>query len=149
VAASGCLPITQYLFDFGAIVVSGRPGLACGPRSTVLDKLLVDAAAEAGAEVREGFTLDEVPRRTRCRLATRSRTLPARRPRVRALQQSRTRSIVIPGSTGGLSGADIGGCWVRSEDEHVILLVGREGGEVLDGAGEQLLDVVGGGVVDA
>ena len=30
------------------------------PRRTVLDKLLVDAAAEAGAEVREGFTVEEV-----------------------------------------------------------------------------------------
>ena len=29
-------------------------------RRTVLDKLLVDAAAEAGAEVREGFTVEEV-----------------------------------------------------------------------------------------
>ena len=36
-----------------------RP-LAYCPRRTVLDKLLVDAAAEAGAEVREGFTVDEV-----------------------------------------------------------------------------------------
>ena len=30
------------------------------PRRTVLDKLLVDAASEAGAEVREGFTVEEV-----------------------------------------------------------------------------------------
>ena len=30
------------------------------PRRTVLDKLLVDAAADAGAEVREGFTVDEL-----------------------------------------------------------------------------------------
>jgi flavin-dependent dehydrogenase len=30
--------------------------MAYGPRRTVLDKLLVDAAAEAGAEVREGFS---------------------------------------------------------------------------------------------
>ena len=30
------------------------------PRRTVLDKLLVDAAAEAGAEIREGFTVEEV-----------------------------------------------------------------------------------------
>ena len=30
------------------------------PRRTVLDKILVDAAAEAGAEVREGFTVEEV-----------------------------------------------------------------------------------------
>jgi flavin-dependent dehydrogenase len=30
------------------------------PRRTVLDKLLIDAAGEAGAEIREGFTLDEL-----------------------------------------------------------------------------------------
>ena len=30
------------------------------PRRTVLDKLLLDAAAEAGAEVREGFTVEEL-----------------------------------------------------------------------------------------
>ena len=34
--------------------------VAYGPRRTVLDKLLVDAAAEAGAEVREGFTVSSV-----------------------------------------------------------------------------------------
>ena len=34
--------------------------VAYAPRRTVLDKLLVDAAAEAGAEVREGFTVEEV-----------------------------------------------------------------------------------------
>jgi flavin-dependent dehydrogenase len=33
---------------------------AYGPRRTVLDKLLVDAAAEAGAEVRESFTVEEI-----------------------------------------------------------------------------------------
>jgi flavin-dependent dehydrogenase len=34
--------------------------VAYGPRRTVLDQLVVDAAAEAGAEVREGFTVNEV-----------------------------------------------------------------------------------------
>ena len=38
---------------------SGDPIAYC-PRRTILDKLLVDAAAEAGAEVREGFTVEEV-----------------------------------------------------------------------------------------
>lgn len=33
---------------------------AYGPRRTVLDKLLVDAAAEAGAEIREGFSVEEI-----------------------------------------------------------------------------------------
>jgi 2-polyprenyl-6-methoxyphenol hydroxylase-like FAD-dependent oxidoreductase len=63
--ASGCPPIDTYAFDFGPITISGAPGtgtapLAYAPRRTVLDKLLLDAAATAGAEVREGFTVDEL-----------------------------------------------------------------------------------------
>lgn len=66
VKATGCPPIEQYRFDFGPVVISGRPrpvgdhAIAIAPRRTVLDKLLVDAAARAGVEVREGFTVDEV-----------------------------------------------------------------------------------------
>lgn len=59
-AATGCPPFTRYRFDFGPLVVSGSPGTAYCPRRTVLDKLLLDAAAEAGVEVREGFTVEEV-----------------------------------------------------------------------------------------
>jgi flavin-dependent dehydrogenase len=60
--ATGCPPIDTYAFDFGPITIAGAPGtddepVAYAPRRTVLDKLLVDAAAEAGAEVREGFTV--------------------------------------------------------------------------------------------
>jgi hypothetical protein len=63
--ATGCPPIAIYAFDFGPFTISGSPGtdqapVAYGPRRTVLDKLLVDAAAEAGAEVREGFTVTEL-----------------------------------------------------------------------------------------
>jgi flavin-dependent dehydrogenase len=63
--ATGCPPIDTYRFDFGPFVISGAPGtadspVAYGPRRTVLDKLLVDGASEAGAEVREEFTVDEV-----------------------------------------------------------------------------------------
>jgi 2-polyprenyl-6-methoxyphenol hydroxylase-like FAD-dependent oxidoreductase len=63
--ATGCPPIDTYAFDFGPFTISGAPGtddapVAYGPRRTVLDKLLVDAASEAGAEVREGFTVEEV-----------------------------------------------------------------------------------------
>ena len=58
--ATGCPPIGTYAFDFGPFTISGAPGtgeapVAYGPRRTVLDKLLVDAASEAGAEVREGL----------------------------------------------------------------------------------------------
>ena len=63
--ATGCPPIHTYTFDFGPFTIAGSPGtpeapLAYCPRRTILDKLLVDAAAESGAEVREGFTVEEV-----------------------------------------------------------------------------------------
>src|SRR5215203_1689276 len=64
-AASGCPPIHTYTFDFGPFTLAGAPGtsdapVAYCPRRTVLDKLLVDAAAEAGAEIREGFSVEDV-----------------------------------------------------------------------------------------
>ena len=63
--ATGCPPIHTYAFDFGPFTLAGAPGtseapLAYCPRRTILDKLLVDAAAEAGAELREGFGVEEV-----------------------------------------------------------------------------------------
>jgi 2-polyprenyl-6-methoxyphenol hydroxylase-like FAD-dependent oxidoreductase len=63
--ATGCPPIESYLFDFGAFAISGVAGVgddavAYAPRRTVLDKLLVDAAAASGVEVREGFTVEDV-----------------------------------------------------------------------------------------
>jgi 2-polyprenyl-6-methoxyphenol hydroxylase-like FAD-dependent oxidoreductase len=63
--ATGCPPIHTYDYDFGAFTISGSPGTATSPvsycpRRTILDKLLIDAAAEAGAEVREGFTVYEI-----------------------------------------------------------------------------------------
>jgi 2-polyprenyl-6-methoxyphenol hydroxylase-like FAD-dependent oxidoreductase len=65
VVATGCPPIDTYAFDFGPFTISGSPGTAeepvsYGPRRTVLDKLLVDAASDAGAEVREDFTVEDV-----------------------------------------------------------------------------------------
>jgi flavin-dependent dehydrogenase len=63
--ATGCPPIDTYAFDFGPVAISGSPGtvaapVAYCPRRTVLDKILVDAASEAGAEVREDFTVKEI-----------------------------------------------------------------------------------------
>src|SRR5262245_28792335 len=63
--ASGCPAIGTYSFDFGPLVIEGRPGTAESPvsycpRRTVLDKILVDGAAAAGAEVREGWGVDEL-----------------------------------------------------------------------------------------
>src|SRR5262245_12407262 len=53
VVATGCPPIHTYAFDLGPFVIAGSPGdaaepVAYGPRRTVLDKLLLDAAAAAG-----------------------------------------------------------------------------------------------------
>jgi 2-polyprenyl-6-methoxyphenol hydroxylase-like FAD-dependent oxidoreductase len=64
--ATGCPPVERYSFDFGPVSVAGSPqpidgvARAYGPRRTILDKVLVDAAAEAGAEVREDFTVEEI-----------------------------------------------------------------------------------------
>ncbi len=66
VVATGCPAIIRSSFDFGPVVISGTPrphggiATAYAPRRVVLDKILVDAAAGAGAEVHEGFSLDEV-----------------------------------------------------------------------------------------
>jgi len=65
-AATGCPPSRQLAFDVGPFALSGSPlpsdGVAEGyaPRRTVLDTLLLEAAAEAGAEVRTGFPVDEL-----------------------------------------------------------------------------------------
>jgi 2-polyprenyl-6-methoxyphenol hydroxylase-like FAD-dependent oxidoreductase len=64
--ASGCPPVETYSFDFGPLTISGSPqpidGVSRGycPRRTVLDPILADGAVEAGAELREGFTVDEI-----------------------------------------------------------------------------------------
>ncbi|MFF8835806.1 NAD(P)/FAD-dependent oxidoreductase [Streptomyces sp. NPDC015130] len=65
VVATGCPPIDTYAFDLGPFTIAGSPAgegfdASYAPRRTVLDKILVDAAAESGVEVREGFTVDEV-----------------------------------------------------------------------------------------
>jgi 2-polyprenyl-6-methoxyphenol hydroxylase-like FAD-dependent oxidoreductase len=66
VADAGTPPARRVRFDAGSVVLEGRWPEVEGvdalysPRRTILDKLLVDAAREAGAEVREGFTVDEV-----------------------------------------------------------------------------------------
>jgi 2-polyprenyl-6-methoxyphenol hydroxylase-like FAD-dependent oxidoreductase len=65
-AASGCPPIRTYTFDFGPVTISGSPRAdedideGYCPRRPVLDTMLVHAAAEAGAEVREGFAVEEI-----------------------------------------------------------------------------------------
>src|SRR5579885_453283 len=66
VAASGCPPITRLRNTYGPVVLEGTPdplegaGVSYCPRRTVLDDLLVRAAVAAGAELREGFAVDEL-----------------------------------------------------------------------------------------
>jgi flavin-dependent dehydrogenase len=64
--ATRCPHFTRYSVDFGPLRIAGAPRPADGvsgayaPRRTILDKLLVDAAVEAGAELREGFAVSEL-----------------------------------------------------------------------------------------
>ncbi|MFI5893886.1 NAD(P)/FAD-dependent oxidoreductase [Actinoplanes sp. NPDC051513] len=65
VTATGCPPVGRYSFDFGPVTLAGAPGTAdspyaYAPRRTLLDKILLDAAGAAGAEIREGFVVEEV-----------------------------------------------------------------------------------------
>jgi flavin-dependent dehydrogenase len=66
VVASNCPPVRSYRVDLGPFSLTGSPppvdDVATGyaPRRTVLDKLLVDAAVTAGAELRERFTIEDV-----------------------------------------------------------------------------------------
>jgi 2-polyprenyl-6-methoxyphenol hydroxylase-like FAD-dependent oxidoreductase len=66
-AATGAPPICRSMtFDVGPFALrgtvpdanDGRGGFC--PRRTVLDRLLVNAAVESAAEIREGFTVDEL-----------------------------------------------------------------------------------------
>jgi flavin-dependent dehydrogenase len=64
--ATGCPPIRRYTFDVGAFALTGSPpplgdvDAAYSPRRHVLDRLLSEAAEEAGAEVRHGVQVDDV-----------------------------------------------------------------------------------------
>jgi 2-polyprenyl-6-methoxyphenol hydroxylase-like FAD-dependent oxidoreductase len=65
IVASNCPAVTSMTSDVGAFALTGRDlsvdgvALGYGPRRSVLDKILVDAAVEAGAELREEFNVDE------------------------------------------------------------------------------------------
>ena len=66
VIESGCPPVIKHTVDLGDFPLAGYapPGdgvsAEYGPRRYILDKILVDAAAEAGADVREGFSVQEL-----------------------------------------------------------------------------------------
>jgi flavin-dependent dehydrogenase len=63
--ASGCPPLDHITVRLGDLSMvpprePGMPEATYCPRRTVLDKILVDAAREAGAEVREGVSVQEL-----------------------------------------------------------------------------------------
>ena len=66
ILAAGTPATRSVRFDQGEAVITGRfpeydgADFMCSPRRTLLDKVLVDAARAAGAEVRENFTVDEL-----------------------------------------------------------------------------------------
>ena len=66
VKESNCPATEQITFDVGPFALTSTPppagdtAQAYAPRRTVLDKILVDAAVVAGAELREKFTVDEL-----------------------------------------------------------------------------------------
>jgi flavin-dependent dehydrogenase len=65
-AATNCPPITEDYFDYGTFSLSGPvPAVdgvntAFAPRRIKLDPLLANAAVEAGAELRDGFSVQEL-----------------------------------------------------------------------------------------
>jgi 2-polyprenyl-6-methoxyphenol hydroxylase-like FAD-dependent oxidoreductase len=75
IAASGCPPARDVRFDTGPVVLRGRyrpcPGADAvySPRRTVLDKILLDAARAAGAEVAEGLRAERLLRDDRGRVS--------------------------------------------------------------------------------
>lgn len=63
--ATGCPELTRFKLDMGELVLRGMPpgtqvGAAMAPRRIVLDQVLIDAARAAGAELREGVTLEDL-----------------------------------------------------------------------------------------
>jgi len=65
-AATNCPPITTNHWDYGAFTLTGSPVPADGvttayaPRRLKLDPVLVDGAVASGAELREGFFVQEL-----------------------------------------------------------------------------------------
>lgn len=66
VIESNCPPQPKFAFDFGDFSLVGHPPPIDGaaecfmPRRKYLDKILVDAAVNAGAELRDSFTVQEL-----------------------------------------------------------------------------------------
>src|SRR6266699_2679459 len=68
IIASQCPPIATMTVDLGPFALAGTPppvedmATIYAPRRTILDKILIDAAVAAGAELREGFFVEEILR---------------------------------------------------------------------------------------
>lgn len=66
ILASGCPAIREQTLDLGDFPLTapfpttGDVEGTCAPRRFILDKILVDAAAAAGVEVREGFSVSDI-----------------------------------------------------------------------------------------
>src|SRR4051794_28376991 len=66
IVATNCPAVSQITFNAGALVLKGSPvpvqghSEGYGPRRFLLDDILVRAAVEAGAELREGFVVDSL-----------------------------------------------------------------------------------------
>jgi flavin-dependent dehydrogenase len=64
IVASECPPIERQIFDVGPFALTGSPPAADGitagyaPRRMILDKILLDAAVDAGVDVREHFSVE-------------------------------------------------------------------------------------------
>lgn len=63
--ATNCPLLTHFSLDMGELVLSGQPpgtqvGAAMAPRRLALDKVLLDAAVQAGAELRTGMSFEDV-----------------------------------------------------------------------------------------
>jgi flavin-dependent dehydrogenase len=105
VLGTGCPAVTTIATDFGdgpltgrGIVRDGVP-FGLGPRRGPLDRVLVEAAAAAGAEVRERFAVDEL-------VADRDRVVGVRGREVIGRRRGRLALVAGRGCAGELDEAD-------------------------------------------
>ena len=79
VIATGCPPSTTITMDTGDVCLVGRDlvvdsvAAGYGPRRAVLDRVLVEAAIEAGVELRESFAVEEYLMEEDCVVGVRGR----------------------------------------------------------------------------
>jgi len=80
IVSGKCPPVTSTVVDFGDFPLVGEDlivdGVAFGygPRRRILDKVLVDAAVEAGVELRQGFHVEGVAANNGCVTGIRGRS---------------------------------------------------------------------------